>query len=239
VQQILKRNGRSGGALVKNRYGALLKGLLRCVPCDSAMIHSITAKGPKRYRYYVCAKAMKRGWHTCPSKSVPAAEIERFVVDQIRKAASDPGVLAATVRQVRDQSQEASAALQLERQRLERELGRRSEALRELLSAPNVSARSVEVLRTRDEIRVLEQRAATVRDRILAIGRELVNERQVVEALRVFDPAWEQLTAREQARVMRLIVERIDYDGAQGTVAVTFRPNGMRSLLEDQTEDAA
>ena len=34
VQALLRRNGRSGGGIVKNKYGALLKGLLRCVPCD-------------------------------------------------------------------------------------------------------------------------------------------------------------------------------------------------------------
>jgi len=34
VQHLLKRNGRTGGAHVKNRHGALLKGLVRCVTCN-------------------------------------------------------------------------------------------------------------------------------------------------------------------------------------------------------------
>ncbi len=239
VQQILKRNGSTGGVHVRNRYGALLKGLLRCVPCDCAMVHSVTAKGTKRYRYYVCANAMKRGWHVCPSKSVPAAEIERFVIDQVRKAANDPAVLAATVRQVRLQSEEAIAKLELERNRLVAELIRRGAALRELLAAPDVAATSAEIMRTREEIRTLEQRSTEVRDRILAIGRELVDEKQVVDALRLFDPVWDQLAAREQVRVIQLLIERVDYDGARGTVAVTFHADGIRSLVEGKTEDAA
>jgi site-specific DNA recombinase len=36
---------------------------------------------------------MKRGWYTCPSKSVPAGELERFVVEHIRGIGRDPGVL--------------------------------------------------------------------------------------------------------------------------------------------------
>ena len=69
VQALLRRNGQSGGRHVRNRFGALLKGILRCVPCDSAMIHTHTLKnGNKRYRYYVCLNAQKRGWHNCPSK---------------------------------------------------------------------------------------------------------------------------------------------------------------------------
>jgi site-specific DNA recombinase len=41
-----------------------------------------------------------------------------------------------------------------------------------------------------------------------------------------FDPVWETLTLREQGRVLRLLIQRVDYDGDKGTVAVTFHPAG-------------
>jgi site-specific DNA recombinase len=37
VQDLLRRNGRTGGAAVRNQFGALLKGLIRCAPCACAM----------------------------------------------------------------------------------------------------------------------------------------------------------------------------------------------------------
>lgn len=40
VQILLGRNGRTGGAAGRNKFGALLKGILRCVPCDCAMTPS-------------------------------------------------------------------------------------------------------------------------------------------------------------------------------------------------------
>jgi site-specific DNA recombinase len=100
VQALLRRNGRTGGAPVRDKFGALLKGILRCVPCNCAMspTHS-TRNGNKRYRYYVCTNAQKRGWHNCPSKSVPAPEIERFVVEQIKRIGRDPAMLNETVAQ--------------------------------------------------------------------------------------------------------------------------------------------
>jgi hypothetical protein len=47
------------------------------------MTPSHTSRGCRRYRYYVCTRAQKRGWDQCPSKSIPAGQIEAFVVEQI------------------------------------------------------------------------------------------------------------------------------------------------------------
>lgn len=238
AQALLQRNGRTGGGIVKNKYGALLKGLLRCVPCGCAMIHSVSAKGPKRYRYYVCVQAQKRGWYTCPSKSVPAGELERFVVDQIRGIGRDPSVLAETIHQVRAQSQKAIADLEREQRSLERDISRRGKALKQhLASAPESSGANV--ARQRDELRRLEVRLTEVRERHLALSRELVDEREVMQALSLFDPVWESLAPREQARIVRLLVDRVDYDGQNSTVSVTFRPTGIKALAQEETEDAA
>ena len=48
----------------------------------------------RRYRYYVCTTAQKRGWETCPVKSVPAYEVEQFVIERLRAAgrASESGM---------------------------------------------------------------------------------------------------------------------------------------------------
>ena len=54
VQSGLRENGRGNGSYAKNKYGALLRGVLFCAHCDTAMMHTYTAKGPRRYRYYVC-----------------------------------------------------------------------------------------------------------------------------------------------------------------------------------------
>jgi site-specific DNA recombinase len=62
--------------------------------------------GNKRYRYYTCSAAQKKGWHTCPSKSVPAARLERYVLEQVAPYARDvdwatrtPGERAERLRQ--------------------------------------------------------------------------------------------------------------------------------------------
>jgi site-specific DNA recombinase len=69
------------------------------------MTHSYTQKGNRRYRYYVCTKAQKRGWTNCPAPSLAAGDVERFVVDVTKSIGHDPAVVAETVRQVAAQTE--------------------------------------------------------------------------------------------------------------------------------------
>ena len=48
------------------------------------MIPTYTAKGDRRYRYYVCRAAPKRTRSDCPVKSIAARRIEESVVAELR-----------------------------------------------------------------------------------------------------------------------------------------------------------
>ena len=85
VQVHLQQHGRGGVPMARNHSGALLKGLLHCVACRSAMTPAhATKNGSKRYRYYTCSSAQRRGRGTCPTPTLPAAEIERLVLEQLQ-----------------------------------------------------------------------------------------------------------------------------------------------------------
>ena len=83
VQDRLRRQ--VNRSLVRQQSGALLKGLLRCQPCGCAMSPTRSQKNGRRYRYYVCQNACKRGRGVCPSRSLPASVIEEWVIGQVRK----------------------------------------------------------------------------------------------------------------------------------------------------------
>ncbi len=159
VQKVLPARGQAHAC---SPGSALLKGLLRCVPCGCAMTPAYTSRGPMRYRYYVCSRAQKRGWHTCPSKALPGAAIESFVVEQLQALATDPA-------------------------------------------------------RPQDT------------------------------ALETFIPSGpDALTPPEQARLVGRLVERVDYDGAAGTVAIRLQQAGLqaaaikhRTPLSESTHESA
>jgi site-specific DNA recombinase len=50
VQDVLQRNGRRSRSAIRNEFDALLKGLLRCVPCGCAMTPAHTRRGARRYQ---------------------------------------------------------------------------------------------------------------------------------------------------------------------------------------------
>ena len=127
---------------------AVLKGLLYCGPCGCLMHGSGTRRGNKQYRYYVCAMAQRRGWDSCPSKSVPARAIERLVVEQIGQLSPDE------------------------------------------------------------------------------------------PALENFVSLWTDLAPEAQARVLRQLIERVDYDGAAGKLAITFRPEGLSEIASELNAEA-
>jgi len=236
VQGVLQRNRRTGGALVRNKHGALLKGVLRCVPCDCSMGHSYSAQGVKRYRYYVCLNAQKRGWGDCPSKSVPAGDMERFVIDQIKAIGKDSAVLAQTIRQARRQGEHALTELRAEERRLQKELARSNVEIGKLAASGNKQGQMVAV---QERIQMAERRCTEVREQIESHSREIVDESEVAAALSLFEQVWETLSPKEQARIIQLLVERVDYDGKEGTIAVTFRANGIKTLAQQQLEVAA
>jgi site-specific DNA recombinase len=242
VQAVLKRNGQTGGAPVRNRFGALLKGLIRCAPCGCAMCPSHTSKqgGAKRYRYYVCSGAQKRGWATCPSKSVPAAEVEQFVVERIKCVGRDPALLQETLAQARRQDEAQVAELDAERRGLEKDLARWHAEMQRLSgqlgSGGDYAGVVSRLADLQERIGLVERRVTQVREQIKAVAGQLPDEDEVAQALALFDPIWEALAPREQARVIQLLVERVDYDGAQGKVAITFHPHGIRALADELTK---
>jgi hypothetical protein len=54
-------------------------------------------------------------------------------------------------------------------------------------------------------------------------------------AMAEFDRAWDGLSSDDKARVLRQLIERVEYDGAEEAISVVFRPNGSETT-EDQAK---
>lgn len=235
VQKLLRRNGTTRGRATRNKHGALLRGLLWCASCDTRMTHSYTRKSKKLYRYYICTQAQRGGWDSCPTKSIPAGEIERFVVDRIRCIGSDPTLLAEVLTNARAETKKQANELDRERRAVERELKRDAAKVKRLVGGRGGkgSSATAGLAELQDQISAGEERLAEIHEKQAALARDSVDEDELATALQSFAPVWESVAPREQARILQLLVERVAYDGEEEKIAVTFRPGRIQALAEE------
>ena len=81
VNELVGSRSRGPDSVQRNRQRAILKGILNCAVCGSRMIPGYATNHGRRYRYYVCSTAQKRGAVACPGQTVGAERIEAAVVD--------------------------------------------------------------------------------------------------------------------------------------------------------------
>jgi site-specific DNA recombinase len=130
------------------------------------------------------------------------------------------------------QEQSAAGAIDVlaELQAGERELRRLNADLAKVAGNPGNGMRVDRMAGLQDRIGSLERRISEIRTELGALDATAVTEEEIAEALKTFDSVWKSLNTNEQTRIIRLLIERVGYDGRTGKVAVTFRSAGFKAL---------
>ena len=236
VQNQLKANGQSGGTGVRNKHNALLKGLIWCKACGRPMTLSYSCKGSKRYRYYVCGTAMQEGWAKCPAPSVPAGEIERFVVEQIQTIGTDEDLLNQTIGQIESRSDQLRTNLEAERKSLQRQLRNDHEKLRAIAANVSNNGRVAGLPELQTRIDTAEDRLKAIASELQSLEAQAIDTADVRRLLAGFEELWQTIQPREQVRLTSLLVDRVDFDGVASNVGITFHDTGMQSLTAGNME---
>ena len=71
----------------------------------------------------------------------------------------------------------------------------------------------------------LEARLGEVAQALAAVDQRALSRDEVAKALADFDPVWDALVPREKASLLALLIEKVEYDGAE--VAITFLGEGV------------
>ena len=236
VQGTLRRGRRIGQKHPGNKHGALLKGLVRCKACGCDMGHYFTSKKDgRRYRYYVCYNAQKRGWASCPAPSLPAGELEQFVVNQIKAIGRDDGVVKDAIRRARQQVHADVDALESQQATLGkqgRELTRQVGRVAARTQRDPAAAGELADIQAR--LKDVEQQATSLNEQIVAAKSRLPDDEELAGAIEAFGPVWDTLSPAEQTRLIHLLVQHVEYDSEREEVSVTFHPSGIRALATEE-----
>ena len=173
-----------------------------------------------------------------------ADQLEQFVVERIKGIGRDPALLADTIAVLTADREAQRPTLEKEQRMLQVELQagqRESKGLVAALGGQSGGGRAItERLAEVDErAGQIDRRLTEIHEALLAIEGATVSPDEVARALEMFDPVWEALVPKEQANLLALLVERIDYDGQGGAVAITFRPTGIANLARGEERSAA
>ncbi|HOF87712.1 MAG TPA: recombinase family protein [Armatimonadota bacterium] len=92
-QQVHDHLGTQARTPRPTRQTALLKGLIRCGTCNCAMTPSSCTARHTVYRYYLCSHSHRHGTRSCPTRVIPAGDIEIVVLAKIEALISHPEAL--------------------------------------------------------------------------------------------------------------------------------------------------
>lgn len=229
----------------RNKYGFLLRGLVNCTHCGSVMTSTTAAPRGKTYRYYGCTEVNRRGREQCPVKAAPAAELEKFIVARIQELGADSAVLRESLEEAAADRQKEKPQLEQEQRQLQVEFQNCTLESRRLIAAlatvqgtevRSITERLGEIDARASEI---ERRLTEIQDALAHLERTSIDPEQAAQAMAQFTPLWEALTTTERARLVQLLIERIDYDGVGDEVSITFRPNGLAAFTREATAAGA
>lgn len=106
------KNENTGNAFRPSRSvkNSLLKGLLEC-ECCGTMIPTRCKRGNKYYEYYSTLKSVKEGAknHPCKIGSVPAGELDTFVLEKIQQIFKSPEIMREMAKQLEEANPKYSA----------------------------------------------------------------------------------------------------------------------------------
>ena len=144
-----------------------------------------------------------------------------------------PGCVAtgATIKQVEVEI----TRLHREQTALGRDLRRWHADLAKVAADGPSPATTAKLADLQERIRGADERLAALAADLAAQEIQRIDEGEATEALAQFDPIWQSLTPREQERLLRLLIERVEYDGESGNVSLTFHRTGLKALAGHNT----
>ncbi|WP_413431654.1 recombinase family protein [Crateriforma spongiae] len=235
VGAMLRSHARGGGNHLVNRYEATLRGLIYCPACNYSMVHNVARRGAKVYRYYTCVTAIKRGRKYCPSPSLPAAEIEAAVVDQIRCIAEDAGLRRDVLIQSSRSCSAELSELRAQRESIVTQIAKCHEQAQNLSRSHDARCADIDAMASiQERLHGLEISLQNVTSGLEQLEREQITEADVNAAFSDFSNVWNELNVREKSAVLRLLIHRIEFDADESSLSISMHPAGIKAFSSQE-----
>jgi site-specific DNA recombinase len=174
------------------------------------------------------------------SPHLPAGEIEKAVIEQIRAVGADFEIQNQVAAQMKEGQTKRLEELQTNRRQLERQLSRDHAEIGKL-AVPNdpTGTTSARIADLHVRITKCESDLSRVVAAVTELERSVTEKAEIAETVLNFESIWEALNSREKSRLIRLMVSRIEFNAKDTSISVTFYPDAIRSIKVKRKDDAA
>ncbi len=84
------------------------------------------------------------------------------------------------------------------------------------------------------EVGRIGSRVEEVRGDLVALELGAIDADELRHALEDLEPIWAELFPKERARILALLLERVEFDAAESEVAITFRSGAPRGIVREE-----
>ncbi|KAB2911239.1 MAG: recombinase family protein [Kofleriaceae bacterium] len=191
-----------------------LRGLVTCATCHASLTPATTRRNRNRFRYYRCARRDRHGAHACALSPVRAEDLERLVLEQLQCLVKKRAVGASVTDEVGRQLAATRAALGVERASLPEQFAEHTrqaeEIARTMTTADDRAAGELALTESLAAAAAVERRLLDVDAELRELERAQRDLAWIGETLANFELVWAALTVAERARLVELLLERIE-----------------------------
>lgn len=232
------RNHRGGEVhYAANKYGFLLKGLVRCGECGSAVVPYVRPKKGKAYLYYRCIGQNTGQGKKCTFTSIGARKLEEFVVEKLAAIGWDRPFLEKVLGRAQKLANQSIAPLEAEKRQLQEHLTGLQGEIQGLLNMAKAGGNSQEIA---NELRRLEGSKAEITARIARIDAATSHRRQaiydvdtVLVVFKRFALFINRIPVEMKVQIIRLMVEQVIVSASRIEVKMhELSVGGLRKALD-------
>lgn len=225
-------NGERRKSTNQDKHNFLLRGLVRCAACGSLMTPNFAYSKGRKYFYYKCVSVNQLDKTACPTRSAPARELERWVIDRLGYLGGQKAVVAEIVERARRSTNSELPEKKKRRVQLIARIGRMEAEVGNITgilaaagqASPQYRAFMDKLGQVQGEREGLEKQVQQFDAEILELETRQIDAELLRRNLADFAGNFDKLTPEQQKRFTGLLVSEVLYDAQASKMRLTLRP---------------
>jgi len=209
------------------KHTFILQGMLRCGWCGNYMSTKYSTGRKGLHYYYQCTKNAHGGKSACDMRYVPAAELEKVVLDKLKQMSRDKKRIQRIVNEANKDTESTLTNLRKDRKIQENKLAPIKNAIKNILSnmakeekLKNSKSISEELNRLELQQEQMERDIQTIDFEINQVKQQVLSAKVMYDSLTKFSQIYEAATPQELKELLPCFVEKVTWTPTEIEIAL-------------------